>query len=302
MIKEYAVDPDAYTRSIDSLQRFFLDFQAENGRVIAAIPSNWQRDQQNRIRSMGLRPIQKQKCFDEISKIVKHSLISGITIPSELEAWIEQARYAKQQLGLEAIITSLDDVPNGEFDYSNILFSSPGNWNIDNNISVRRQAVDMANALASSLSIAEVCMFVDPHFNPAQDRFKNVLIEFITRLSQGRRLCRKAYLHTAIHRDAIERNRTRADIESSLIRDIQPLLPEGFALETWIWPRNEMHDRFVLTKHVGYSFGHGLDEDTSHTAIEVNINRLAETARETEYRKFSTSVKRVGEPIVIVGS
>ncbi|MDH5913638.1 hypothetical protein L8R80_10445 [Vibrio splendidus] len=301
MIKEYAVDPNAYTRNLDSLQRFFIDFRAENGRVVAAIPRNWQREQQNLIRAMGLQTIQKQKCFDEISKIVKHSLISGTTIPTELDGWIEQARYVKQQLGLEAIITCVDDFPNGEFDYSNILFVNPSNWNIENSISVRRQAIDMANAISSSLSIAEVCMFVDPYFDPGKDRFKNVLIEFITKLSNGRRRCRKAYLHTAIHRDAIDKNRTRTDIENALQQNIQPLLPEGFVLETWFWPENKMHDRFVLTKQVGYSFGHGLDEAASRDAIQVNINRIAETARETEYRKLSNSALRTGDPIVIIG-
>ncbi|MBF4302396.1 hypothetical protein, partial [Vibrio anguillarum] len=83
---------------------------------------------------------------------------------------------------------------------------------------------------------------------------------------------------------------------------VKPLLPARFEVEMSIWPSNQMHDRFVLTKQVGYSFGHGLDEATYQDAIEVNIHRLAETARHAEYRKFSNTAIRQGEPIVIVGT
>lgn len=72
MIREYAVDPDAYTRNIDALQRFFTDFRAEKGRVVTAIPNlqrNWVRAQQNCIRAMQLPPVQRKKCFDKISEL-----------------------------------------------------------------------------------------------------------------------------------------------------------------------------------------------------------------------------------------
>lgn len=300
MIREYAVDPDAYTRNIDALQRFFTDFRAEKGRVVTAIPNlerNWVRAQQNSIRAMQLPPVQRKKCFDKISELAGSSLMPGIQIPANLNLWLEQARHVKRELGTDAIITCATDEPNGEFDYAELMFNEPKNWNIDQTISVARNAQSLADAISVSLSLAEVAMFIDPYFHPSDDRYRLPFIEFVNRLSSGRRPCRRALVYTAI-----QDGKARADLQRGLTEHVRPLLPAGFEVELSIWPSNLMHDRFVLTKQVGYSFGHGLDEANYQGAIEVNINRLAETARHAEYRKFSNTAIRQGDPIAIVGT
>ncbi|MCC5487647.1 hypothetical protein AB6E94_21955 [Vibrio lentus] len=300
MIREYAVDPDAYTRNLDALQRFFTDFRAEKGRVVTAIPNlqrNWVRAQQDSIRAMQLPPVQRRKCFDKISELASSSLMPGIQIPANLNLWIEQARHVKGELGTEAIITCNTDEANGEFDYAELMFNEPQNWNIGQTISVPRNAQSLADALSVSLSLAEVAMFIDPYFHPSDDRYRLPFIEFVNRLSAGRRPCRRALVYTAIHE-----GKTRADLQRGLTEHVQPLLPAGFEVELSLWPPNLMHDRFVLTKQVGYSFGHGLDEATYQGAIDVNVNRVAETARQSEYRKFSNTAVRQGDPIIVVGS
>ncbi|MGY5618222.1 hypothetical protein ACXHQ9_14020 [Vibrio cincinnatiensis] len=300
MIREYAVDPDAYTRNLDALQRFFIDFRAEKGRVVTAIPNlqrNWVREQQDSIRAMQLPPVQRRKCFDKISELAGSSLMPSIQIPANLNVWLEQARHVKRELGIDAIITCATDEPNGEFDYAELMFNEPQNWNIDQTISVPRNAQALVDAISVSLSLAEVAMFIDPYFHPSDDRYRRPFIEFFKRLAGGRRPCRRALIYTALQGD-----KTKAVLQRGIEDHIQPLLPAGFELEISIWPSNQMHDRFVLTKQVGYSFGHGLDEATYQGAIEVNIHRLAETARQAQYRKFSNTAIRQGEPIVIVGT
>lgn len=300
MIREYAVDPDAYTRNLDALQRFFTDFRAEKGRVVTAIPNlprNWIRVQQDRIRAMQLPPVQRRKCFDKISELADRSLVPGIQIPANLNLWIEQARHVKDVLGTEAIITCTADEANGEFDYAELMFNEPQNWNIGQTTSVQRSAQSLAEAISVSLSLADVAMFIDPYFHPSDDRYRLPFIEFVNRLSTGRRSCRRALVYTTVHE-----GKTKADLQRGLVEHVQPRLPAGFEVELSIWPSNRMHDRFVLTKQVGYSFGHGLDEANYQGAIEVNINRLSETARHDKYRKFSNIAIRQGDPIVIVGT
>ncbi|WP_210447805.1 hypothetical protein [Vibrio crassostreae] len=300
MIREYAVDPDAYTRNLDALQRFFTDFRAEKGRVVTAIPNlprNWVRAQQDSIRAMQLPPVQRRKCFDKVSELASSSLMPGIQIPANLNLWIEQARHVKGELGTEAIITCNADEPNGEFNYAELMFNEPQNWNIDQTISVPRNAQSLADAISVSLSLAEVAMFIDPYFHPSDDRYRLPFIEFVNRLSAGRRPCRRALVYTAIHE-----GKTRSDLQRGLTEHVQPLLPAGFEVELSLWPPTLMHDRFVLTKQAGYSFGHGLDEATYQGAIDVNVNRVAETARQSEYRKFSNTAVRQGDPIIVVGS
>ncbi|EGQ7645981.1 TPA: hypothetical protein ACPJ0G_001179 [Vibrio alginolyticus] len=297
MIREYAVDPDAYTRNRDSLQRFFTDFRAEQGRVVSAIPKNWERAQQASIRAMGLQPVERRKCFDELRKLCNTSLIPGITVPEHIDEWLAQARHAKESFAIQAIITSIFNEANSEYDYASMMFNQPEDWIINQTNSVPRNAEALADAISVSLSLADIAMFIDPYFHPSDDRYRRPFIEFIERLSSGRRPCRRALVYTALQGD-----KTKTILQRGLEDHIQPLLPAGFELELSIWPSNQMHDRFVLTKQVGYSFGHGLDEATYQDAIEVNVHRLAETARQAEYRKFSNTAIRQGDPIVIVGT
>ncbi len=297
MIREYAVDPAAYTRNLDALQRFFTDFRAEQGRVVSAIPKNWVRAQQASIRTMGLQPVERRKCFDELRKLCDTSLISGITVPEHIDEWLDQARHAKESFAIQAIITSIFNEANSEYDYASMMFNQPEDWIINQTNSVPRNAEALAGAISMSLSLADIAMFIDPYFHPSDDRYRRPFIKFIERLSGGRRPCRRALVYTAL-----QGGKTKAVLQRGLEDHIQPLLPAGFELELSIWPSNLMHDRFVLTKQVGYSFGHGLDEANYLGAIEVNINRLAETARHAEYRKFSNTAIRQGDPIAIIGT
>lgn len=300
MIREYAVDPEAIYRNLDSLQRFLSDFRAENGRVIAGIPRAWERTQQGFIRQMELGPIARRKCFDEIEIIAKTSVFTGINIPANLNGWINQARHIKNNLALNAIISTATNVAAGEFNYETLLEAEPDDWRVPQTTAVERTAASLASSIEKSLLIASSVLFVDPYFHPTDERYRAPLLEFISKLNGNRGQCKKIYLHTT---EQNNRNtpKLRQDILRGLEDHIKPRLPENFAVETWIWPSDQLHDRFVLTKHVGYAFGHGLDEARYQGAINVNINRLAESARKAEFTKFSTAANRLGDPIIIQG-
>lgn len=300
MIREYAVDPAAIYRNLDSLQRFLSEFRAENGRVIAGIPRSWERAQQGFIRQMELGPIARRKCFDEIDTIAKTSVFTGFNIPVGLDGWINQARHIKQNGALNAIISTATNVAAGEFNYEKLLEAEPDDWRVPQTTAVERTAVSLATSIEKSLLIASNALFVDPYFHPTDERYRAPLLEFISKLNGNRGQCKKIYLHTTEQND---RNspKLRQDILRGLEEHIKPRLPENFVIETWIWPSGQLHDRFVLTKHVGYAFGHGLDEARYQGSIRVNINRLAESARKAEYTKFSTAANRIGDPIIIQG-
>lgn len=296
MIREYAVDPDAVYRNLDSLQRFLADFRAENGRVIVSIPRNWIREQQNKIRVLGLSDVARRRCFDDIAKLANTSVIGGVTIPTTIQSWIMQARYAMEHYNINAIISTTSDIAANEFDYLNLLESQPNNWIINQTQSVQRNAQSISQSIATSLSIASIALYVDPYFHPTDERYRAPLLALINLLRNGRNPCSKLYLHTTTQDD-----KNRSALESGLETHVKPHLQNGFSIELWIWPSQQLHDRFILTKNVGYSFGHGLDESNYRDAINVNINRISESARSEEYRKYSTEAYRIGNPIIITG-
>jgi hypothetical protein len=295
VIREYAVDPDAAYRNLDSLQRFFGEFRADKGRVIAGFPNGWKRVQQDKVRDMGLSTITRRNCFEELNQIEKTSLTSSFTQPRQ-ELWLDRALNVDGQCSLTGIMTLEAEPARKIYCYGNLLEAKPELWEIGQSRSVVRQAEVMANTIGFSLSIASTAMLVDPYFHPTDERYRAPLRSFINKITTGRHGLRKLFLHIALQGD-----KTRREVERGLEEHIKPILPHGFTIETWIWPSNLMHDRFVLTKNVGYSFGHGLDENTYQNAIEVNVHRLSEDHRKEHFRKFSTEANRQGAEILTVG-
>lgn len=295
MIREYAVDPDAVYRNTDSLQRFLCEFRADKGRVIAGFPRNWKREQQDKIRDMGLSQMARRKCFEELKKIEKTSLTNSFEQPSQGQ-WLDKAINVDGQCSLNGILTVRAEPDRKIYCYGNLLDSRPDSWEIGQSRLVSRQADSMASTISFSLSIASIVMFVDPYFHPTDERYRAPLRAFIDKIVEGRQGLRKLFIYTSLNA-----NKTRRDVERGLDTHIQPILPEGFTIETWIWPSNLMHDRFILTKNVGYSFGHGLDESRYQDSIAVNVHRLSEEHRKEHFRSFSTEATRLGNAIITVG-
>ncbi|MEZ8829527.1 hypothetical protein AB6E20_12505 [Vibrio cyclitrophicus] len=299
MLREYIVDPNSYCRNIDSLQRFLSDFGTENGRVIISLSNRWEREQQDAIRASGIQltTLEKRKCFDRLKYFAKTSVVSAGSIPSELTAWVDRAKFAQEQLGIDAIISGDATLGARKFNYTNFLHFQPPDWHLEKDATSPRRAQDMANIIKNSLYLASVGLFVDPYFDPAKVEYRRPLSNFVKNIVSGRIVCKKIFIHTIEDR---EKGRSKNELRRWMEELIQPELTAGFCIELWIWPSQLIHDRFILTKNVGYQFGHGWQE--SDNEMPVNISRLTEQARDREFKKFSNSAPRQGDPIVIVGT
>ena len=299
MLREYIVDPDSYCRNIDSLQRFLSDFGTENGRVIISLSNKWEREQQDAIKASGIKltTLEKRKCFDRLKYFAKTSVVSAGNIPSKYTEWVDRAKFAQEQLGIDALISSTARLDAKKFDYTNFLHHQPPDWHLEKDTTSSRKAEDMANTIKNSLYLASVGLFVDPYFDPAKVEYRRPLKSFVTNIVCGRVTCEKIYIHTIEDR---EKGRSKKELRQWMEDLVRPELPAGFCIELWIWPSQLIHDRFILTKNVGYQFGHGWQE--SDNEMQVNISRLTEQARDREFKKFSNSAPRQGEPIVIVGT
>jgi hypothetical protein len=138
----------------------------------------------------------------------------------------------------------------------------------------------MADAIENSLRIATTVFYVDPYFSPGENRFVAPLLAFIQKMQLGR--SNTITIHTTTGP-----NRQRSDFTRDLQQIVKPDLPNGFTVKLFIWQPAQLHDRYILTKNVGYSFGHGLNQDTYNNTLNVNINRISESARELEFGNFS---------------
>ena len=303
MIREYALNPDVVVSDINILQRFFSEFGAENGRVLVDVPQKWTSLVWRNIQKLDLKPLEKKRCGSLLEKINKQ----GVSPKSSLaviegEAWLTKVLESPAAGDLHAILDQQPEDQPKVFSYANMLGEAPDDWNLGQTESIERCADKMAVAVSTSLRLARMLHLVDPYFDPTDDRYRIPLLKFIGEVCKGRVKLKKIVVHTVEQTKNHTAPKNRAEIQRGLIQHLQPYLPAGFQVDVWIRPASCLHDRFLLTDMVGYSFGHGLNEVTFQSSLKVNINRLSEAGRSEQWRLFANPEGRLGDVLSVVGT
>ncbi|WP_417228310.1 hypothetical protein [Amphritea sp.] len=303
MIREYALNPDVVVSDISILQRFFSEFGAEKGRLIIDVPEKWTLFLYRKIQKLNMKPVEKKGCLLGLEKIKKYGISpkSSFSV-TEGDAWLSKVFESPAADDLHAILDeeSVDDPK--VFCYSNMLGEFPDDWELGQTESVERSADKMTEAVSISLRLAKALYLVDPYFDPRADRYRVPLLRFIEEIGKGRIGLKKLVIHTIEQSQDPVAPKNRAEIERGLNQHVQPCLPAGFQVDVWIRPLGSMHDRFLLTNMVGYSFGHGLNEDTSDPNSRVSINRLSASGRDEQWKFFANPEGRLGDVLSVVGT
>lgn len=290
MLREYAIDPEVVTSDINLLQRFYSEFGAENGRVIAEVPLRWFQNFKTGLDKLGLRPIEKKRYLEKLHEKLKTTLISrGDRRLSEDEGWITHVITIHNINQFNAILSDNDDINRQIYNYTRMIEFIPDNWEIAHSTSVEPTADNIVNAIQTSINLSTQFMFIDPYFNIIEDRFRNPFFRFISEIKNNRARTNRIQLHLC-EQDGMRRK----NIERSMNDHLVPFLTEGFVVDVHIWPNQYIHDRFVLTNKVGYSYGSGI---SSGNNININITRLSEYSRKAEYDRFCDYARRLGEPM-----
>ncbi len=300
MIKEFAIDPKVVFRSKETFHRFISDFGAEHGRVIGAIPGEWKQRFFEGINCLNLSTMAKRRAKDLISKLEETSLIkrgSDRRIPDR--EWICMARKFHADCNFSAILSDFVEPENSIFDYGNMLENEPSDWFLDHTMSVPRNSESLTSTIAFALSVATAPVhFVDPYFDSRKDNYVLPLRSFIDVISSGRFGVKKVFVHIQL-KGSGNNSRTRSELQRGFDDRLTSVLPENFVVELCVWPDNKFHDRYVLTKQVGYSFGHGLSEADYQDAINVNVHRISEVVRKELFKQFSTQAGIIEPPMII---
>lgn len=295
MLREYAIDPTVVTSDINILQRFHSEFGAENGRVIAEVPLRWFQSFKNELNKLGLRPIEKTRYLEKLSKKMKTSLISrGDRQLAEDESWISHVVTIHSREQFNAILSDNDDIDRQIYNYSRMIEFTPTHWDMAHSISVNPTADDIVNTIQTSINLSTQFIFIDPYFNIIDDRFRSPFFKFITKIKNNRARTNRIQLHLCEQIDM-----RRKEIERSMNDHLVPFLRDGFTVEVHIWPNQYIHDRFILTNKVGYSYGHGL---STGNILNINITRLSEDLRENEKNRFCDYTQRLGESMIFTST
>ena len=292
MICEYALEPELVAMWHTDLHyyHFIKNFGFDpddghaTGRVVAQYPSNWKKRVWDAFRtnsgsSAGFF-VKKERIsvlLEQLGRI--HARRSGDSyIWNKQCTWLKNAEEEDERHPFHAILAcNPSDNPQvicGE----DVLpgMDPPSLWSVPREEPVLRTAASMATHLKPMLLCATRILFIDPHFRPSEQRFRNPLEQFLKIICDGSRDVTLEY-HTG---DTISQDLLQKHCQQYLPR----IIPPDFTLTVRRWEeRNigeELHDRYILTDIGGVKIPRGLDESDRYNLDEskrgkIDISRLS---------------------------
>ena len=336
MICEYALEPELVATWHTDLHYYHFiknfgfdpDDGRATGRVVAQYPSSWKKRVLNAFRansgSSAESFVKKQRIEVLLEQLGRIRVRRSGSTWNDQYTWFENAEEENKRHQFHAILAcNPSDNPQvicGE----DVLpgMDSPPLWSVPREEPVLRTAASMATHLKPMLRCATRVLFVDPHFRPSEQRFRNPLKQFLEIICDGSRDVTLEY-HTG---DTLSWDLLQRDCQQYLPR----LIPRDFTLTVRRWEERtdkkkrtigeELHDRYILTDIGGVKIPRGLDERDQYDLDEderdpgkIDISRLSYETWQERLENYgyydnpdsSKSKKPAfdlgGQPIVIEG-
>lgn len=137
---------------------------------------------------------------------------------------------------------------------------------------------------------ANSVMFIDPHLDPTQRRYSDVLP--ILLLAQGRHpiplieIHRVVYVGSGRNRQLIDPSEWESRFRNAWGND---LAAAGLQAEIFIW--DDHHDRYLITDLIGIEMGNGYDTTSNPNDI-TTWSRLGRATRDDIQREFDPAANR----------
>jgi len=273
MLYEYAVEPASLSNWKDF--RYLIEnFGVSHGRLISQFPKLWTGKVYDACISFTFR--QRQQLQIELKRIEKHALIhSGRKC--DKSTWVESAIDQHISNPFHAIIAKdAAGKPDYVLGIDDLSISSPL-WKTKREDKIARTQTDLGNAIRHLLCMSDRILFVDKMYHPAEPRWQETLIHFISLATSGKAPPSFEYHceidHDALGRPAIQR---KQEYQQTSDRMLKPHLPSdtSIRLHRWTkWTDNSdfFHARYILTEKGGVRIDWGLDSGRAGQKTDVTL-------------------------------
>jgi hypothetical protein len=269
MIHEYAVEPAA----VANWERFRFvtsHMGIPHGRLIAEFPGGgrWQALVREACRRGDLPNVERTKIFERLGRLDAR-LIKGTRLYRNPETWLVNVEAAHRDHPFWAIIATSRPgnaepfLPIGELDEDTPY------WHVQRERIVSRTAASLGACAVDLFRQCREIVFVDPYFDPREERWQNTLREFIRVATISGRTFRRCEYHLKLIPE------TSFALEKECLAHLPQLLPAGFTLEVRRWRHithgERMHPRYILTEVGGLRIEKGLDEGVPGETTDVSL-------------------------------
>jgi len=276
MIYEFAIAPTLCTDWKDL--RFFLEtFGKGEGRLVSDIPNKkWMRLARMEIKNSENRQVMKKRLVAGAEKLYRKAIYRRNYLPEIGNvSWIDHAISAHKNRPFQAILTNCYD---GDEEFVLTIeqdFIENDRWQILPDDIIERSARKMVEVIQPMLNCSREVVLVDRNFDPYKYRWRPFLNELATFLSKRNfsPSIQKIDYHLG---DKISVEHLKLLCSQHLLKDLPPDIKINF----FIWPWDEMHDRYILTDVGGVKFGIGLDIYDGSGSKGVEVSRISAETRD----------------------
>lgn len=285
MIYEFALDPELVARWHDPREWaiFREGFAWETGRVGSAYPpkKKWR---QAVVRAFNAampgatENSHSRRNLEVLIDKLAERMVERESSHPELSTWIDRAVAEHRERPFHGILSQVEDKSVPAVITSEMLFSErpPSAWSVPPNPAPPRTAQGLVQAVAPLLTRCGEVIFVDPWFDPGKPRFLSSLHAMLGVLwGPGRCVgAPSAQLVLA------EGGRDGSWLLGRCRDWLPAIVPRGHGLHVTVLRQRpggeKVHNRYILTKLAGVSFGVGLDAaDDGDTGQTDDLCRLS---------------------------
>ena len=275
MLYEFAISPKLCT-NYGILQLFLQTFGTGEGRLFSDIPrKKWMRLARQEIKASANGQVMKKRLTAAMERLSRKALYRRNYVPDVgKKPWLDHATAAHANRPFKAILTD-SYAGNEECIIScDRDFIDDDKWMVPQDSEVQRSASKMVQAIHPMLDCAREVVLIDRNFDPGKYRWRQFLSElakFLTNRTISPSICTIDF--------HLGNNIAVDHLQLLCANHITGALVPGIKVNFFIWPRDQLHDRYVLTDVGGVRFGIGLDIWDGSGPEKVEISRVSENTR-----------------------
>lgn len=287
MISELALDPALVAGWHDPREwAFFREaFAAETGRVASAYPRKWRNEvirTFHRLFPGATSESLERKRLDALLDRLEERIVKRESSHPECSTWLAKAVAEQRERPFHGILSTMPDATVSEVITPQMLFSDrpPAAWSVKPNPAPLRTVSAFVQAVAPLLTRCKETVFVDPWFDPRKDRFLDTLEAMLKVLWGPERCVSAPAAQLVLAERKGEKKRDPNWLLGLCQKSLPRILPKGHCLQVTVLGQREggenIHNRYMLTKIAGVSFGTDLDvADEEEVGQSDDLYRLS---------------------------
>ena len=294
---EYAIDPDAITKSWESFRYIIEKFGFEKGRLISQYPKKWTREVYSKTNSFSVTQRKRAEVALEIAK--KQKIIkSRRDYDPQVGQWIDNVAKTHLDNPFHAIISQEDQRYKLPYLDPDDLDQNHPLMVIQRERDVVRQTDEMLLALEAVLLNAKKLIFVDAYFDPYNKDQFNFFSSALTMIA-AKNPNSKSEIHYKFRH---ARANTLDVIESRAYE----MLPKNYEITIYCWEEKQggedFHARYLLSDLCGVRIDAGFQPTGVHQSTDFSLMAYALAQKRLQYLAPNSSVYNlIGEPLELIG-